>query len=116
MKAEAAAHLIEALRGQGYDIVFQDPAADFLQAVQHIHWDRRLKISGRTRRPRSEAIKHGCAARGLRIKSLLLCYQIRALDVGYCRSVRTSPRFAAGPCRLLTGRTGADEQTTSKQA
>jgi hypothetical protein len=40
MKAEAAAHLIEALRGQGYEIVFQDPAADLLQVMQHILWDR----------------------------------------------------------------------------
>jgi len=51
-----------------------------------------------------------------RIKSPLLCYQISALDTGQCWSVRTSSRFAAGLCRLLTGGTGADEQTTSKQA
>jgi hypothetical protein len=40
MKAEAAAHLIEALRGQGYELLFPDPAADVLQAMQHILWDR----------------------------------------------------------------------------
>jgi hypothetical protein len=40
MQAKAAAHLIEALRGQGYEIIFQDPATDVIAAMQHVLWDR----------------------------------------------------------------------------
>lgn len=40
MQAKAAAHLIGALRDQGCDIVFQDPATDVTQAVQRALWDR----------------------------------------------------------------------------
>ncbi|MEV0714009.1 hypothetical protein [Asanoa sp. NPDC050611] len=40
MQAKAAEHLIGALREQGYEIVFQDPATDVTQAVQRVLWDR----------------------------------------------------------------------------
>lgn len=40
MRAKAAEHLINALRDQGYEIVFQDPATDVTQAVQRVLWDR----------------------------------------------------------------------------
>jgi hypothetical protein len=72
----------------------------------------------RARLCRSQAMD-GCAARDLNpepaVKSPLLCYQISALNASLCRSVRSSPRIRAALCRVLTGGTGADEQTTSKQ-
>ncbi len=40
MQAKAAAHLIGALRGQGYEVIFQDAATDVTQAMQHVLWDR----------------------------------------------------------------------------
>ena len=40
MRERAAEHLIAALHEQGFDIVFQDPATDVTQAVQHVLWDR----------------------------------------------------------------------------
>lgn len=40
MQAKAAEHLIGALRDQGCEIVFQDPATDAMQAMQRVLWDR----------------------------------------------------------------------------
>lgn len=40
MQAKAAAHLIDALREQGCEIVFQDPAVDATQAMRRVLWDR----------------------------------------------------------------------------
>jgi hypothetical protein len=40
MQAKAAVHLIGALRNQGFEIVFQDPAIDASQAMQRVLWDR----------------------------------------------------------------------------
>jgi hypothetical protein len=40
MQAKAAAHLIGALRDQGYEIVFQDAATEVTRAMQHVLWDR----------------------------------------------------------------------------
>src|SRR5262249_7463513 len=40
MQAKAAAHLVDAIRGQGYEIVFDDPAADVTGAMQHVLWDQ----------------------------------------------------------------------------
>ncbi|GAA4897262.1 hypothetical protein LX16_1156 [Stackebrandtia albiflava] len=40
MQTEAAAYLIGALRDQGCEIVFQDPATDPVQAVRRVLWDR----------------------------------------------------------------------------
>jgi hypothetical protein len=40
MQAKATAHLIEATRQQGYELVFDDPATDPMAVVQHILWDR----------------------------------------------------------------------------
>jgi hypothetical protein len=40
MQAMAAAHLIDALRDQGYEIVFPDPDTDVTPAVQRVLWDR----------------------------------------------------------------------------
>ncbi len=38
--AEAAAHLVDAIRGQGYEFVFEDPATDVAEAMRHILWDK----------------------------------------------------------------------------
>jgi hypothetical protein len=40
MQAKASEHLIDALRDQGCEIVFQDPATDAMQAMQRVLWDR----------------------------------------------------------------------------
>jgi hypothetical protein len=40
MQAKATAHLIKAIRQQGYEFVFDDPAADPMGVVQHILWDK----------------------------------------------------------------------------
>jgi hypothetical protein len=37
---KAAAHLIGAIRGLGYEIVFEDPGADVPEAIRHIVWDK----------------------------------------------------------------------------
>jgi len=39
MQAKAAAHLVDAIRGQGYEIVFDDPATDVGRAMRRILWD-----------------------------------------------------------------------------
>jgi hypothetical protein len=40
MKAKAATHLVDAIRRQGYQIVFDDPATEVTQAMQHVLWDK----------------------------------------------------------------------------
>lgn len=40
MQAKAAAHLIDAIRGQGLEIAFEDPATNVTDAVQHVLWDK----------------------------------------------------------------------------
>ncbi len=40
MQAKAAEHLIGALRDQGCEIVFQDPATDATRAMQRVLWER----------------------------------------------------------------------------
>lgn len=40
MQAKAAAHLVDAIRGQGYEIVFYDPATDVARAMRLILWDK----------------------------------------------------------------------------
>jgi len=40
MQAKAAAHLVDAIRGQGYELVFDDPATDVPDAMQHVLWDK----------------------------------------------------------------------------
>jgi hypothetical protein len=40
MQAKAAAHLVGAIRDQGYEIVFEDPAADATEAMGRILWDK----------------------------------------------------------------------------
>ena len=40
MQAKAAAHLVGALRGLGYEIVFEDPGADVTQAIRPIVWGK----------------------------------------------------------------------------
>jgi len=40
MQAEATAHLIGAIRQQGYDLVFDDPATDPVPVMHHILWDK----------------------------------------------------------------------------
>ena len=39
MQAKAAAHLVDAIRGQGYEIVFDEPATDAGRAMRRILWD-----------------------------------------------------------------------------
>jgi hypothetical protein len=40
MQAKAAAHLLEAIRGQGYEVVFDNPATDPVTILHHVLWDR----------------------------------------------------------------------------
>ncbi len=40
MQAKATTHLIEAIRQQGYDLVFGDPETDPATAMHHILWDK----------------------------------------------------------------------------
>jgi hypothetical protein len=40
MQAKAAAHLADAMRGQGYEIFFNDPATNVTEAMRRILWDR----------------------------------------------------------------------------
>ncbi|HEV2260153.1 MAG TPA: hypothetical protein VGS06_44165 [Streptosporangiaceae bacterium] len=40
MQGRAAAHLAVAIRGQGYEIVFDDPGTDVTKAMHHILWDK----------------------------------------------------------------------------
>lgn len=40
MQAKATAHLISAIRGQGYEFAFDDPAADPATVMNHILWDQ----------------------------------------------------------------------------
>jgi hypothetical protein len=40
MQAKAATHLVDAIRGQGLEIVFEDPATDAAGAIRHVLWDK----------------------------------------------------------------------------
>ncbi len=40
MQAKATAHLIDAIRQQGYELAFDDPATDPAAAMNHILWDK----------------------------------------------------------------------------
>jgi hypothetical protein len=40
MQANAAAHLVGAIRGQGYEIAFENPTTDVTEAMRHILWDK----------------------------------------------------------------------------
>ena len=40
MQAKATAHLIDAIRQQGYELVFDDPATDPAAPMHHILWDK----------------------------------------------------------------------------
>lgn len=40
MQARAVTHLLGAIRGQGYEIVFEDPATDLAESVRRILWDK----------------------------------------------------------------------------
>ena len=40
MQAKATAHLIDAIRQQGYELVFDDPATDPEAVMHHILWDK----------------------------------------------------------------------------
>ncbi len=40
MQAKATAHLIDAIRQRGYELVFDDPATDPAPVMHHILWDR----------------------------------------------------------------------------
>jgi hypothetical protein len=40
MQDKAAAHLIDAIRGHGYEFVFVDPAADPVAVMRHLLWDQ----------------------------------------------------------------------------
>jgi hypothetical protein len=40
MQVKAAAHLVGAIRDQGYEIAFEDPATDVTEAMGRILWDR----------------------------------------------------------------------------
>lgn len=40
MQARAAAHLVDAIRGKGYEITFDDPGTDVAEAIRRILWDK----------------------------------------------------------------------------
>lgn len=40
MQAKATAHLIDAIRRQGYELIFGNPAVDPVTVMQHMLWDR----------------------------------------------------------------------------
>lgn len=40
MQAKAAAHLVDAVRGKGYVIAFDDPGTDATEAMRHVLWDK----------------------------------------------------------------------------
>jgi hypothetical protein len=68
MQAKAAAHLVGAIRGQGYEIIFEDPGTDVTEAMHHILWDRwsedeigEQQFIGRLFDDRGQ-IYHGCTA------------------------------------------------------
>ena len=68
MQDRAAAHLVGAIRGQGYDIVFDDSGTDATKAMQHILWDKwsedeigEHQFIGRLFDDRGQ-IYHGCTA------------------------------------------------------
>jgi len=68
MQAKATAHLIDAVRQQGYELVFGDPATDPAAAMQHILWDKwsedeigEHQFIGRLFNERGQ-IYHGCTA------------------------------------------------------
>lgn len=68
MQAEAAAHLVDAIRGKGYEIAFDDPGTDVAEAMRHILWDKWTEdevgghqFIGRLFDDRGQ-IYHGCTA------------------------------------------------------
>ncbi len=68
MQAKAAEHLIGALRDQGCEIVFQEPATDAIQVMQRVLWDRWTaaeigedEFTGQLFDDRGR-ISHGCTA------------------------------------------------------
>jgi hypothetical protein len=40
MQTKAAAHLVDAIRSQGIEIAFEDPATNVIDATQHVLWDK----------------------------------------------------------------------------
>lgn len=40
IQAKATMHLTGVIRGQGYEIVFDDPGTDVIKAMHHILWDK----------------------------------------------------------------------------
>jgi hypothetical protein len=68
MQAKATAHLIDAIRQRGYDLVFDDPATDPVAVMHHILWDKwtedeigEYQFIGRLFNERGQ-IYHGCTA------------------------------------------------------
>jgi hypothetical protein len=68
MKAKATAHLIDAIRQQGYDLAFDGPAADPAKALHRALWDKwtedqvgEHQFIGRLFNERGQ-IYHGCTA------------------------------------------------------
>jgi hypothetical protein len=70
MQAKGAAHLVDAIRGQGLEIAFEDPATNVTYAIQHVLWDKwteeeigEHQFIGRLFDERGQ-IYHGCTAFG----------------------------------------------------
>jgi hypothetical protein len=68
VQAKAAAHLVEAIRSQGLEIAFDDPAIGVTDAMQHVLWDQwteedlgRQQFIGRLFDERGQ-IYRGCTA------------------------------------------------------
>jgi hypothetical protein len=68
MEGKATAHLVDAIRSQGYEIVFENPGADVIVAMHHVLWDKwseneigEHQFIGRLFDDRGQ-IYHGCTA------------------------------------------------------
>jgi hypothetical protein len=44
MQTRAAAHLVDAIRGEGYEIAFDDRGTDVTEAVRHVLWDKWTEV------------------------------------------------------------------------
>ena len=44
MQTRAAAHLVDAIRGKGYEFAFDDRGTDVTEAVRHVLWDKWTEV------------------------------------------------------------------------
>lgn len=67
MQFKAAAHLVDAVRGQGYEVLFEDPGTDVTETMRHILWDKWSEDENR------RAPVHRSAVRQPRLHGLRRC-------------------------------------------